>query len=442
MRVETLAGIVESFSGDHAVLATSSALLSVDRLLEEAESLNRRSPVSPKSRIALKGLPTWVLMTALVAFDGKVEAMLLLPESLDEPTIDRLLVDARCTHLMNTDGVRALPNVRNGVDSPEVVATQWLLATSGTTGTPKLIGHTLASITRSVKRDSAKGAGFVWGLLYDPSRFAGLQVVLQSLFSGSLLVAPDSREFDAQLEAMVRHGVNALSATPSMWRKMLMDGRITACPLRQITLGGEIADQQILDALRRAFPSARIAHIYASTEAGAAFSVHDGRAGFPAAWLQGENSPILMRIRDDGHLLIKPPRLAEGAEIARRLNAEGYLDTEDMVRFEADRVLFSGRASGAINVGGNKVIPESVEQQIRHVDGVLDVRVSGKESSITGQLVAAEIVARPGLDAGVLRKKIMSHCKAHLEKWQIPGVISLVDELKESAAGKRERAQR
>lgn len=439
---ETVSGIVRSFSGDHAVLATPSAVFSVEQLLGEADALYRRFSVQSGSRIALSGLSARALMTAFVAFDGNVEAMLLLPSSLDDATIDRLITSAGCTHLMDADGICALQSRTAGDTESDVAATQWLLATSGTTGTPKLIGHTLATITRSVKRDSAKGAGFVWGLLYDPSRFAGLQVVLQALFSGSLLVAPDFREFDAQLEAMVRYGVNALSATPSLWRKMLMDGRITVCPLRQITLGGEIADQQILDALRRAFPLARIVHIYASTEAGTAFSVHDGRAGFPVSWLQGENSPIPLRIRDDGHLFIMPPRLPEGAEIARRLDAEGYLDTEDMVRVEGDRVIFSGRASGAINVGGNKVIPESVEQQIRHVDGVLDVRVSGKKSSITGELVAAEIVARPGFDAGVLRKEIMSHCKAHLEKWQIPGVISLVDELKESAAGKRERVQR
>jgi acyl-coenzyme A synthetase/AMP-(fatty) acid ligase len=442
MNLETLPEIVGSFSGDHAVLATPSTVLSVDRLLDEAAALRRGFMVTTKSRIALKGLPAWALLTALVAFDGKVEAMLLLPDSLDEATIDQLLVAAGCTHLMNAEGVCALQDARNGDASPEVVATQWLLATSGTTGTPKLIGHTLASITRSVKRDSVKGSDFVWGLLYDPSRFAGLQVVLQALLSGSLLIASDSREFDSQLEALVQHGVNALSATPSLWRKMLMDKRVIACPLRQITLGGEIADQQILDALCRSFPTARIIHIYASTEAGTVFSVHDRRAGFPSAWLQGENFPIPLRIGDDGHLFIKPPKLPEGLEIARRLDVEGYLDTEDMVRVEGDRVLFSGRASGAINVGGNKVIPESVEQRIRNVDGVLDVRVSGKKSSITGQLVAAEIIARPGVDAVLLRKEIMSHCKAYLEKWQIPGVISFVDELKESAAGKRERVQR
>lgn len=436
---ETLSEIVGSFSGDQTLLSLPSERLPVHRLLEEAEALYRRSCVSSVSRIALCGLPTRALIQALVAFDGKVDTMLLLPASLDEVAKKELMVAAGCTHMMDGEGVRALPDGEHGGGSSNVTSTQWILATSGTTGTPKLIAHSLASVTRSVKRDTVRGAEFVWGLLYDPSRFAGLQVVLQALLSASLLVVAETVDVDAQLDVLVRHGVNALSATPSLWRNLLMDGRIKACPLRQITLGGEIADQQILDALRRCFPAAKIVHIYASTEAGTAFSVHDCRPGFPAAWLQGSDSPVPLRIRGDGHLLVRPAELPEGAEIVSRLDAEGYLDTEDIVRLEGDRVLFAGRASGAINVGGNKVVPESVEQHLRCVEGVLDVRVIGKKNSIMGQLVAAQIVSRPGVDREALRGSIVSYCRVHLEKWQTPAFISFVDELEETAAGKRER---
>lgn len=439
MKAETLSAIVGSFSGDHVIMASPSVVLSVDKLLEDADELYRCSSVTTASRVALSGLSVLSLMTGLVAFDGNVEAILLLPVSLDEATVDRLVASAGCTHLMDADGIRALPSRMAGDTESGVEATEWLLATSGTTGTPKLIRHTLASITRSVKRDRTTGASFVWGLLYDSARFAGLQVVLQALFSDSLLIASESSEFDSQIKAFVRHGVNALSATPSLWRKMLMDARIKACPLRQITLGGEIADQQILDALRHSFPTARIVHIYASTEAGVAFSVNDCCAGFPAAWLQSEHSPIPLRIRDDGHLLIKPAKLPDGQEIARRLDADGYFDTADIVYVEGDRVFFSGRASGAINVGGNKVIPEFVEQHLRRVDGILDVHVCGKKNSIMGQLVAVEVVARSGFDTALLRGAILGYCKANMEKWQTPGIISFVDEIKENTASKRER---
>ena len=103
------------------------------------------------------------------------------------------------------------------------------------------------------------------------------------------------------------------------------------------------------------------------------------------------------------------------------------------------RVVFLGRASGAINVGGNKVIPEYIESHIREVNGVLDVRVFGKKSSMIGQIVAAEIVPHPGWEVKRLRIDILGYCRSNMESWQIPGIIFFVDELKENPAGKRER---
>ncbi len=443
MNGEVLAEVLRSFSGDHQVVLTQSAILSVDQLLKNAEDLYRRSSVTSKSRIALYGLPPVDFITSLVAFDGKVEEMLLLPASLDEAATLRLVESAGCTHYMNAVNIvevsREQEECRFSEAESESEATQWLLATSGTTGRPKLIGHTLASLSRSVKRDIEKGRGFVWGLLYDPSRFAGIQVVLQALLSGSLLLVAESVDFELQIEWFVQNQVNALSATPSLWRKLLMDGRIKACRLQQITLGGEIADQHILDGLKRQFSGARIVHIYASTEAGTAFSVHDGRAGFPAIWIHNKIAPLPLSIRGDRHLLVKPLLLPEGHEIVQRLDSDGYLDTEDMVRVEGDRVIFLGRASGAINVGGNKVPPEYIENRIREVNGVHDVRVFGKKSSIIGQIVAAEIVPHSGWEAKRLRGEILHYCRLNMESWQTPGIITFVDELNENPAGKRER---
>lgn len=439
MNGERLSEILRSFSGDHQVLLTQSAILYVDQLLKNAEDLYRKSSVTPRSRIALCGLSPSDFITSLVAFDGKVEAMLLLSASLDESAALRLIASAGCTHSMNAENIVEISKVPEESGSLDADATQWLLATSGTTGQPKLIRHTLTSLSYSVKRDLEKGRFFVWGLLYDPSRFAGIQVLFQALFSGSLLLVSESVDFESQIAWFVQNQLNALSATPSLWRKLLMDGRIKACRLQQITLGGEIADQQILDALKRQFNGARIVHIYASTEAGTAFSVHDGRAGFPAFWIQNKCAPLPLRIRGDGHLLVKPPILPDGFEIVQRLDSDGYLDTEDMVRVEGDRVLFLGRASGAINVGGNKVTPEYIESHIREVNGVFDVRVFGKKSSMIGQIVATEIVPHPGFDVKRLRSEILHFCQVHMESWQTPGLISFVDEFKENLAGKRER---
>ena len=439
MTIPNLDATLERLPSSRSCLFVGSTRFTIGETLTKARAWRANMPEVKGARVALCGLAPLDFLLALIALDGHAAQILLLPPYLDTATIDELNAQAETTHIL-VPGENRCQQIRSVAAKQSGTApTNWVLATSGTTGTPKLIEHQLATLTRTVRADAERGAQFVWGLLYDPNRFAGLQVVLQALFSGSALVVPERVQFDAQLEAILSKPVNALSATPTLWRKLLMDGRITKLPLRQLTLGGETADQQILDALKRGFPQARIIHIYASTEAGTGFAVQDGKAGFPSVWLDNTDYTPALRVNAAQHLLIKPTLLPKGAEIMARLDAEGYLDTQDLVRIENARVLFMGRASGAINVGGNKVNPELLESYLRSLDGVTDARIYAKKSSMMGQLVAAEIVLAEGTDHKVMRLHIMQSCKKDLESWEIPAFISFTNELKQNAAGKMER---
>jgi hypothetical protein len=70
------------------------------------------------------------------------------------------------------------------------------------------------------------------------------------------------------------------AAPPSLWAR----DRSIRAPCR------EIADQAVLDSLRAFFPQAKVAHAYASTEAGVGFAVNDGREGFPSSLLDGSGT--------------------------------------------------------------------------------------------------------------------------------------------------------
>lgn len=439
MMRESFDAFLEDIESDRESLVSLGRAITVRELREAAQQLLKDTPSIKGCAVALCGLLPHELITALVAFDGHVSSMLLLPASLSEEATSLLVHSAGCE--WRFDSLMEQPvRLSEGMGKcTEVQPTTWILATSGTTGTPKLIEHSLETLTRTVKRNVSRASEYTWGLVYDPFRFAGLQVVLQSLLSGSLLCIPSEKDISAQVKYFADSRVNALSATPSLWRKLLMTEGIHHLPLRQITLGGEIADQGVLDALKQAFPQARIIHIYASTEAGAAFAVQDGRAGFPLAWVDGEDAPVHIRISERNHLMLKPAQLPGGEEIHNRIDRDGYLDTQDMVKVEGERVFFLGRASGVINVGGNKVNPEEVENCIREMSDVADVVVFGKKSSMLGQLVVAEVLAAHDGDRTELKKVILQHCRERMENWQVPAMIKFVNTLAENAAGKRER---
>jgi acyl-CoA synthetase (AMP-forming)/AMP-acid ligase II len=319
----------------------------------------------------------------------------------------------------------------------EVVETGWRLTTSGTTGLPKVVPHTLRSLARTVVRLPADPPP-IWGMLYDPTRFAGLQVVLQALIGGGRLVLGDTHAaLGEQVDTLARHGVTHLSATPTLWRRLLMAPGRERLRLRQATLGGEIADQGTLKALRAAFPGARVTHIYASTEAGVGFSVTDGLAGFPAAYLDAAPGGVRVRVAD-GMLWVRPPvtALAPGGAAGIEVDGEGYVRTGDLVRVEDGRVLFLGRENGLINVGGVKVYPEAVEAVIATVPGVALSQVSAKRSPVTGALVVAAVQLEPGADPGAARAAIAAACAERLGREATPAIIRFVEGFATNAAGK------
>jgi acyl-CoA synthetase (AMP-forming)/AMP-acid ligase II len=302
-----------------------------------------------------------------------------------------------------------------------------MILTTGTTGTPKPVLYhweRLASQVREAREAS------VWALLYPLNHFAGIQVLVHALKTGSVLAIPKSRGFPDVQACMVEHSVDSASATPTFWRTFA--GRLDApeaarLRLRQITLGGEPVTAEILERLRELFPAARITHVYATTELGSCFAVNDGLAGFPAKYLEAPVGNVELKVRD-GELFV---RTAHGMECygdgSRDLrNIEDWTATGDCVEILGDRVYFLGRVSEIVNVGGIKVSPPRVEQEIRRVSGVRDVRVFGKPNPVTGQIVAAELEIADERDCDGVLAEVRAACRARLSRYEQPRDIRVV----------------
>jgi acyl-coenzyme A synthetase/AMP-(fatty) acid ligase len=207
-----------------------------------------------------------------------------------------------------------------------------------------------------------------------------------------------------------------------------------------VRLSGEIADQAVLDGLRAAYPRTKVAHAFASTEAGVAFDVGDGLAGFPAALLGRSDMDVEMSVID-GTLRIRSPRNALrylDADAAPVAGDQGFVDTDDMVELRRDRYHFVGRKSGVINVGGLKVHPEEVEAVINAHPRVRMCLVRAHRSPITGSVITADIVlsGAPGSTDDVLRHEIAGMCRSALPPHKVPAVLRFVAALEMSASGK------
>lgn len=406
-------------------------------------------------KIALHCHPANMVRLAL-SLNGFAKSMLLVPFDACETFIKRAETTLDLDHVLIDESIKTIfwskPPININQESgyyaeleqhhSTLLDTRWLLATSGTTGTPKIVSHTTESLTRTVanNKDIHKET---WGLLYDPSRFAGIQVVLQAAASSSKLIIPSpTKKFEEKIDFLAKNDCTALSATPTLWRKILMTKTSSDLKLSRVTLGGEIADQSIINSLAKAYPNALITHIFASTEAGVGFSVKDKKSGFPLDWLKNGIRGVQLKSSSAGTLCLKNTMqdqayLGTAEKIA---DDQGWIDTGDIISITEDRVYFKGRLNGAINIGGNKVTPEEIEAEILKIQEVFQVSVRAKKSSITGSLIEALVVPHDWVEnTSALPKIVKQHCITKLPNFKVPAFVRVVDELPVGATGKIKR---
>ncbi|MDQ3952277.1 MAG: fatty acid--CoA ligase family protein [Actinomycetota bacterium] len=301
------------------------------------------------------------------------------------------------------------------------------VVTSGTTGLPKLVPHTLDSLgtVRGVT-----GPPRTWLCPYAAGTYAWFQcAVLWLLVDGQDVVPVETEELDEWPHIAREWGVNAISATPTFWRRTLLsagEDELRAVPLSQVSLGGEPVPQSLLDRLRALYPQARLTHIYASSEAGACIVVSDGRAGFPREWV-GSTGSTGVEIRvEEGRLLVRSPWANTASE-------SGWIDTGDAVRIAGDRVEIVGREEGSIvNVGGAKVSTAEVTGILLEHPKVAWCRVFAKRSPIVGELPVAEVALVFGEIAG--EDELLAWCRERLPEVALPRRITFRDEIPSTSA--------
>jgi acyl-coenzyme A synthetase/AMP-(fatty) acid ligase len=391
---------------------------------------------------------------ALIELDGLARRLVLCPPDLDPRLLGEIASIAEIDAVVHDAdrpppaglGVASvscgLPLRLSSQPSLPRIATEWVLLTSGTTGAPKLVSHSLATLTGAFAA-SAQTEPQNWATFYDIRRYGGLQILLRAIAgAGSLTLTDPSEPLDDFLERAAARGVTHVSGTPSHWRRVLMSRAAHRFAPDYVRLSGEIADDAVIAGLKALFPKARIAHAYASTEAGVGFEVRDGEAGFPASYLGERSDGVAMKIVD-GSLRIRSARGAShyiGRDMPPLRDHDGFIDTGDMIERRRARCHFVGRRGGVINVGGSKVHPEEIEAVINRQAGVRASLVKARRSPIAGAIVVADVVldgAAPKDEA--IRDNILAACRAELAPYKAPAVIRFVPKLPMTTAGKLAR---
>ncbi len=297
--------------------------------------------------------------------------------------------------------------------------------TSGTSGLPKKVSHTFKSITRFVKT-SINNSTSKWGFAYNPTHMAGVQVFFQALLNGNTIVRLFGLEKEKIFSQIELYSITHISATPSFYRLLIPHFNSYPSVIR-LTSGGEKFDDRATTQLSKIFPKAKIINIYASTEAGTLFASEKD-----VFTVKPEFASSLKII--NGELNIHKSLMGQ-----TDLHYDNWYSTGDMVEVLTENPLtfrFLSRKNEMINVGGYKVNPNEVEETLRDMDGIIDVRLFSKQNSVLGNIICCEVVRS---DPGLTEPKIRKFLSTKLQEFKIPRMFHFVKQVSTTRTGKIKR---
>jgi O-succinylbenzoic acid--CoA ligase len=317
-----------------------------------------------------------------------------------------------------------------------------VIATSGTTGTPKGAMLTPAALiaSASATHDRLGGAGN-WLLALPAHHIAGMQVLVRCVLAGTVPVELDlSGGFDVtelpRAVAQLGSGRRYTSLVANQLAKALDDPDASAAlaELDAVLLGGGPAPRRVLDGAAEA--GITVVRTYGSSET-------SGGCAYDGLPLDG----VEIRIDDPGEgdvgrIVIGGVTLAKGYRNPPNPNpfAEpGWFRTDDIgVIDDSGQLSVLGRVDEAISTGGLTIMPGPVEAALSRHPAVDDCAVFGIDDDSRGQRVVAALVATPGAPLPTL-EELKEFLALSLDPTAAPREVHFVDELPRRGIGKIDR---
>lgn len=327
-----------------------------------------------------------------------------------------------------------------------------VIATSGTTGTPKGAMLTPAALiaSASATHDRLGGAGN-WLLALPAHHIAGMQVLVRCVLAGTVPTELDLTEgFDVtqlpRAVAQLGSGRRYTSLVANQLAKALSDPAATnaLAELDAVLLGGGPAPRAVLDGAAAA--GITLVRTYGSSETSGG-CVYDGIA------LDG------VEVRIDGPTDTGPGRIViGGATLAKGyrnptvseqtgpdqtepdpFGEPGWFRTDDIGTLDdSGRLSVLGRADEAISTGGLTVMPGPVEAVLSRHPAVTECAVFGVPDDRFGQRVVAAIVADPTVPLPTL-EELRDFVALSLDPTAAPRELRTVAELPRRGIGKIDR---
>jgi long-chain acyl-CoA synthetase len=311
-----------------------------------------------------------------------------------------------------------------------------VLFTSGSSGEPKGALHDFSKLLAKfhVKRNALLTINF---LLFD--HWGGLNTLFHILSNGGTVVVLENRNPDYVCELIEKTNAELLPTSPTFLNMLVLSRayeRHSLKSLKVISYGAEPMPASLLKHLNNLFPNIKLQQTYGLIELGVMRSQSQDNGSL---WVKIGGEGFQTRVVD-GILQIKSDSAMLGYLNAKSpFTEDGWFITGDSVEVNGEYFKILGRKSEMINVGGEKVFPQEVENVILQIPGVADVVVYAESNAFTGKIVSAKIKFNGTETKAEIVKIVKTYCRSKLESFKVPVKIELVDNSFESDRFKKSR---
>lgn len=318
------------------------------------------------------------------------------------------------------------------------------LYTSGSTGRPKGVvlshqSHLWIVEQRLAAAPQREERFLIAAPLYHMNGLALAQLALAA--GATIVLLPQFREAD-YIRAIGDERCTWLTAVPPMFAMLLRETALlaetdTTC-VRSIRLGSAPVSAALADAIKAAFPSARLINAYGTTEAGpVVFGPHPQGRPTPQLSVGFAHPAVELRLRapdgtlgDEGVLEQRTAGLMNGyfnrPDLKPPITEDGFYITGDVMRRDADGFVYVvGRTDDMFISGGENIFPGEVEAVLERHPAVEQAAVIAVPDDIKGTKPVAFVVRRPGtdVDEATLKDFVLRHAPAFMHPrrvWFMP----------------------
>lgn len=326
-----------------------------------------------------------------------------------------------------------------------------LLTTSGTTGQPKFVAHTPATLwamTDIVTHLDLDHQIVVNAL--PMVHASGLVVMLCAIRAAAPMVLLSAFDADAVLDAVATRRGSWLLGLPFMFQALLDAQEISPRDIRSLRFCCSVGDVCPTDLQRR---FSEIFGLPLRSAWGASETVGSLKYGLSEGPVSRVAPGAEIRLVDDhgepvprgtvGELLVRGPNVTVGYWHAPdRIDAattDGWFHTGDLMRQgSGDEIWFVSRKKDLIIRGGSNISPSEVEQALTEHPLVLDAAVMGVADATLGQRVVAAVQLAENTGVDVL-KDILADVRRRLADYKIPERLVAIDAIPRNPLGKVDR---